>query len=127
MHNRLIHALSVLESICTRPMQAETTMLGAIPLETLNCQPSAAIVRSRAGHKHFSTCQAVKVAVLCESVAPAVRALADDRTPAVREAAFGAAAGWIRRHRRAEPAFDVFIGMLGSCSCKCREIRVLKP
>ena len=34
-HNRLSLALSVLESICTRPVQAEATMLGAVTLETL--------------------------------------------------------------------------------------------
>ncbi|KAK9825376.1 hypothetical protein WJX81_006290 [Elliptochloris bilobata] len=42
--------------------------------------------------------QGICVAVLRETVAPAVRALADDRAPAVREAAFATAAGWIRRH-----------------------------
>ena len=54
-----------------------------------------------------------------ESVTPAVRALADDRTPAVREAAFAAAAGWTRRHRRAGPACDLFISLIRSCPCKC--------
>lgn len=45
--------------------------------------------------------QGLELSALQGAALPAVRTLAGDRAPAVREAAFAAAAGWLQRHRRA--------------------------